>query len=524
MRARPLWLIGCAIAVTLGGSAQEPRRNGQDAPSLGEILQLLQANQGIELGIPAGAAESTSSLLYLQRFQPSEAIVNSVEWHSDGTAYASYAPPLGPDWYDVTGADDAEDSRERLIPAGRGRRRFSDVRAANVNDARWLPPDRAFPPGRGPAPRWVTIHLPLIPRATTPRARSGDYCSRDVVSALDPLLSLFDPNAGPPEWTTILPRNWSLAGHETNNGQRKYYPHLPLRWPGNHDVTWEEIERLAQIDTARLRTVLQWRGRPSHGDVMDRPIPWISSAVAGVVTNSFLSGADYAGDHAEPPHGYWLGVTPPPDSEPCGLFNAEHSLCDDWIVYVRPDPEYRFILAQDSEREAGTDKGLGNFASELAGSLETEIEQWLIPVGFRPEPGDRISMTGRWVVDCGHDDWHAELHPIESIVSTHLQQSAVVASVVVTGDWAGGKLELDVWPPARSSATATLHWRRNRRTIAARLSVDEQPQPADSPNHLHLTVTSSEPWQPLVTEDWNDVEPHPTRRLAAKYRLWWSTP
>jgi len=104
-----------------------------------------------------------------------------------------------------------------------------------------------------------------------------------------------------------------------------------------------------------------------------------------------------------------------------------------------------------------------------------------------------------------------------------LQQGAVVASVVVTGDWPGGKLELDVWPTARSSAAATLEWRRNGRTIAERLSVDEQAQPADSPNHLHLTITSNEPWQPLVTEDWNEVEPHPTRRLAAKYRLWWST-
>ena len=524
MGRRPLWLIGCAISVTLGGSAQEPGRNGQDAPGLGDIVQLLQANQGIVLGAPAGSAESTSSLRYLQRFQSSEAMVNSVERHADGTAYASYAPPLGPDWYDVARADDAEDTRERLIPAGRGRRRFSDVRAANVNDARWLPPDRAFPRGRGPAPRWVTIHLPLTPRATLPLARSGDYCSRDIVSVLDPLLGLFDPDAGPPEWTTILPRNWSLAGREMNNGQRKYHPDLPLVWPGNHRVTWDEVVRLAQTDTARLRTVLKWRGRPSHGDVRDRPIPWISSAVAGVVTNSFLSGADYAGDHAEPPQGYWLGVTPPPDSEPCGVFNAEHSLCDDWIVYVRPDPDYRFMLAQDNEREAGTDKGLGNFTVELRGSLETEIEQWLLPVGYRPEPGDRIFMTGRWVVDCGHDDWHAELHPIEAIVSAHLQQSAVVASVVVTGDWPGGKLELDVWPPARSRAAATLHWRHNGRTIAERLSVDEQAQPADSPNHLHLTITSNEPWQPLVTEDWNEVEPHATRRLAGKYRLWWSTP
>src|SRR5437667_291020 len=189
--AREILLTTPAISnlIREGKTFQVPRRN--------DIVQLLHANQGIDLGAPAGAAESTSSLLYLQRFQSSEAIVNSVERHADGTAYASYTTPLGPDWYDVARADDAEDTRERVIPAGRGVRRFSDVRAANVNDARWLPPDRAFPPGRGPAPRWVTIHLPLIPRATTPLARSGDYCSRDVVSVLEPLLSLFDPNAGP---------------------------------------------------------------------------------------------------------------------------------------------------------------------------------------------------------------------------------------------------------------------------------------------------------------------------------------
>ncbi|HEV2671948.1 MAG TPA: hypothetical protein VGU74_12710 [Gemmatimonadales bacterium] len=522
MGRRPLWLIGCAVSLTLGGPPQQPHLGG-DA-RLGVILQLLQANQGVQLGSPASAAESTSSLPYVQRFHASEAIVNSVERHPDGTIYASYTTPRGPVWYDVAHADDADDTRERVIPAGRGVRRFSTVRAANVDGARWLPPERAFPPGQGPAPRWVTIRMNTpTPHITTPTANSGDYCSRDVVSVLDPVLGIFNPNAGPPEWTTILPRNWSVAGREKNNGQRKYHPGLPLHWPGNHDVTWEEIVRLAQTNTARLRTVLKWHGRPSHGDVMDRPIPWISSQVTGVVTNSFLSGADYAGDHAEPPTGYWLGITPPPDSEPCGVFNAVHSLCDDWVVYVRPDPEYRFMLAEDHEREAGTDKGLGNFTAELAGSLETEIEQWLIPVGYRPEPGDRVSMTGRWVVDCGHDDWSGELHPIESVVAAHLQQSAVVASVVVTGDWPGGKLEVDVWPPARPSATATFQWRRNRRLIAERLSIDEQPQPANSPNHLHLVITSSEPWEPLVTGDWNEVEPHPTRRLAAKYRLWWGT-
>ena len=555
------------------------------------------------LGSPAGTAESTSSLPYFRLFRPSAAIVNSVELHMDGTVYVSYTPPRAPEWYVVGRADDAEDTRDRAIHTGRRMRRFSDVQAANAADTTWLPPERAFPPGRGPAPRWVALRLSSVdscasdrarltrlrggearasrgiaarvvewirqrelarlahrlasvrcrpnpapdwtallssppahqtdvlasvPGATTPLVNSGDYCSRDVVSKLDPLLGIFDPNVGPPEWTTILPRNWALpqpgesGPREPDNGQRKYRPTLPLRWPGNHYVTWPEVARLAQTDTARLRTVLKWHDRPSHRDVRDRPIPWIASAVGGVVANSFLSGADYAGDHTEPPADYWLGVTPPPDSEPCGLFNAEHSLCDDWIVLTRLDPEYRFLLAQDREREAGTDKGLGNFTAELGGSLEAEIEQWLIPIGYRPEPADRISMTGRWVVDCGHDDWHTELHPIESFVAAHVADSAIDASVVVTGDWPGGELELDVWPPARPSASGVLRWRRHGRVALAGLTVDERPEPADNPNHLRLTVVSTTPWQPLVTEDWNQVQPHPTRRLVAKYRLWWS--
>src|SRR6266480_5126520 len=62
--------------------------------------------------------------------------------------------------------------------------------------------------------------------------------------------------------------------------------------------------------------------------------------------------------------------------------------------------------------------------------------------------------------------------------------------------------------------------RRRPRGAAQRLLARRHS--AASPNHLHLTITSNEPWQPLVTEDWNEVEPHPTRRLAAKYRLRWS--
>ena len=565
--ALPFVLAGLA---TLGAA---PRRVTTE---LEPLLDLLERNQGIRLGSAVGGDQSTPSLPHFQLLRERGAATpNSVERHGDGTVYLSYTPPSTPAWYDVRYADDAEDTRTAAIPAGHGVRPFIELQTDNLDDARWLAPARASPPGRGPAPRWLVIPLPpvdpcaahrgdlaqlarrlagagcrpipvagwsaffaaasqaqvngLVPHATTPLSGSGDYCSRQVVSTLDPILRVLNPNSGPPGWTTVLAKNWPVDGRERNNGERKYYADLPLRWPGNHYVTAEELVRLAQTDSARLRKILEWSRRPSHGDVMDRPIPWIASAVEGVVTNSFLSGADYAGDHAEAPDGYWLGDPPPNGSEQCGVFNAQHALCDDWIVLVRPDPEYRFLLAQDREREPGTDKGLGNFGAELQGSLEAEIEQWLIPAGYRPEPGDRTHLTGRWVVDCGHDDWHAELHPIESFVTSHSRLNAgalgkleVAATVVVTGDWPGGELRLDLWPPARPSPDAVLRWRPERHGVAQGLTVEERAEPADNPNHLHLTVASLEPAAPLVTGNWNEVHPHQTRRLAAKYFLWWS--
>src|SRR5207248_1726098 len=86
-----------------------------------------------------------------------------------------------------------------------------------------------------------------------------------------------------------------------------------------------------------------------------------------------------------------------------------------WDEVVHPEPEYGLLLAYDTAHE-DPEQGFGNFSVELQGSLENEVEQWLVPVGYRPEPGDRIHLVGRWVIDCGHEDWHAELHPIEAFV------------------------------------------------------------------------------------------------------------
>jgi hypothetical protein len=58
------------------------------------------------------------------------------------------------------------------------------------------------------------------------------------------------------------------------------------------------------------------------------------------------------------------------------------NLSNDWVVFVKPDPEYAFLLAGDAKKKG---KGEGNFGGH-AGNLENEIEQWLVPVGWRGGP------------------------------------------------------------------------------------------------------------------------------------------
>jgi hypothetical protein len=351
----------------------------------------------------------------------------------------------------------------------------------------------------------------LMGHVTTPLDAPGDYCYRNVVTLLDAL------KTGPPSWQTILPENTLANGlRKAENGQK--------RLPGEkRDVSWSELKTMMQTSPALATRVLKWNGRPSREDITSRRIPWISSDLEGVVTESFLSGSDYAGNHYDAPANYWLGDSADArDSwEVCGMFEARHALCNDWITFVAPQPEYRFLLTREFETEPGEVSGRGNFTGELRGNLENEIEQWMVPAGFRPEPGDRIHLTGRWIVDCAHEDWHGELHPVESYVTEHAVDNDAVGSLVVTSDWPGGDLDQDVWPLARPAAGAMLAWHRDRAHIAGDLNVTESMEPRDNPNHLHVHVASRSPRTPLPTGDWNEVAPDTTRQVAIRYRLTW---
>src|SRR5437879_2529150 len=141
-------------------------------PEFAVLAELLRERQGIDLGGPAGDDRGSASLPHFQLFGSGEGPpLGAFEEHADGTIYLAYLPPLGPDWYDVGRADDTEESRNRVIPVGRGRRRFADAQLRNVRLDQWASPARAFPADRGPVPQWLVFPLPLLDSCAAHRAR-----------------------------------------------------------------------------------------------------------------------------------------------------------------------------------------------------------------------------------------------------------------------------------------------------------------------------------------------------------------
>src|SRR5437588_185632 len=49
---------------------------------------------------------------------------------------------------------------------------------------------------------------------------------------------------------------------------------------------------------------------------------------------------------------------------------------------------------------------------------------------YIPHEGDRIAMRGRWIIDCGHNDFHAELHPITFMAFGHAVEKKTVVHVI----------------------------------------------------------------------------------------------
>ena len=55
--------------------------------------------------------------------------------------------------------------------------------------------------------------------------------------------------------------------------------------------------------------------------------------------------------------------------------------------------------------------GTGQPAAANAGFMSVEQDQGLVPDAYRPVVGERVALFGRWIIDCGHDNWQSEIHP-----------------------------------------------------------------------------------------------------------------
>ncbi|MDQ6901903.1 MAG: hypothetical protein M3139_02680 [Bacteroidota bacterium] len=110
-----------------------------------------------------------------------------------------------------------------------------------------------------------------------------------------------------------------------------------------------------------------------------------------------------------------------------GDFPFSHPFGVDYECTIALDSQYNFLLAPGNENTSST----GSYASEIKqaqtlpksaavdknitfnGVLPMEWDQNLVPESFRDNvhEGDRVAIYGRWIVDCGHDDFHTEIHP-----------------------------------------------------------------------------------------------------------------
>lgn len=112
-----------------------------------------------------------------------------------------------------------------------------------------------------------------------------------------------------------------------------------------------------------------------------------------------------------------------------GDLTFTHPFDKDIITDIKPDAAYA-RLAERVGESAGSDadgppKGLLHW--ELSKKLFPHNDKGFYLPGYVPALGDRIATYGRWIVDCGHDDFHTEIHPPTFLAVGHAEGSKTVS-------------------------------------------------------------------------------------------------
>lgn len=133
----------------------------------------------------------------------------------------------------------------------------------------------------------------------------------------------------------------------------------------------------------------------------------------------YVNDKDYSAWAPTPPAQWAKGtvsarIHPFTSSHPAGGDNPFTHLRHDFLINVRPDAPYAFLLGGDPQRRTG------NFATRGEGTerLHTEWEEGAWSRFAWPEQGDRVELKGSWVWDCDHFGpigEQTEFHPLRAI-------------------------------------------------------------------------------------------------------------
>ena len=93
------------------------------------------------------------------------------------------------------------------------------------------------------------------------------------------------------------------------------------------------------------------------------------------------------------------------------VFKAHIAVQDDFLDHdthdvdfnVIPDKRYNNLVSSDSLHDEH-------------GQMAVEYESGSYPERFRPTYGDRVSVFGFWIIDCGHPPYFSEIHPPVGVV------------------------------------------------------------------------------------------------------------
>jgi len=211
-------------------------------------------------------------------------------------------------------------------------------------------------------------------------------------------VSVLAPAAPPPE--APAPTAGPSASILTTTYENIPYP------PAQSDANWSQ--KISDGSTIGITSPPPWEWVSVYDQAFEKEGSLNNPMVGltGWAVAPDISGADVWFVHPlgkEAPGGTWTG---------------------DWEFFIVPDPQYEGLLGSSN---TGVTPGTGKVDSEYhnaneaatkigltapKGVLGVEIDQGLVPESFQASvtEGTRVAAFGRWIVDCGHPDFHTEIH------------------------------------------------------------------------------------------------------------------